>query len=177
MNPKHMPSVILSACIAVLLCWFFWPKEAAGPEHASGVANEQPDHEATSVAGGVADYVDPQAFSGVDPVAVQAALAALVEAQEQDLAQQARIDRTVTNNLRQLWAGSEQYFLETGVSSVASVTLVGTHSSQYVKTFTTVAGEAYPAVILQGQEIIATGVEGVRDISVGNPARKFPVAP
>ena len=91
---------------------------------------------------------------------------ALVEAQQQEQAQRARIDRTVTNNLRQLVQGAEQYFIEMGVSSVTSVALVGTNSSQYVKTFRTVAGEVYPEMILQGQGVRALGVEGARDITV-----------
>src|SRR5476651_1568597 len=59
-------------------------------------------------------------------------------------------DKAVLNNLRQLAGGANQFFLEAGVSSVASTTLVGTNSSQYVKTFGTVANESYTATMVQG---------------------------
>src|SRR5471030_3068549 len=59
-------------------------------------------------------------------------------------------DKTVGNNLRQLSQGANQYFTEFGVSTVASATLMGTNSSQYVKTFQTVAGESYTATLNSG---------------------------
>ena len=77
-------------------------------------------------------------------------------------------DKAITNNLRQLSAGSNQYFLERGFSSVASSDLMGTNSSQYVKTFQTVAGEAYTSTLLQATAITATGVAGARTITYGN---------
>jgi type IV pilus assembly protein PilA len=74
-------------------------------------------------------------------------------------------DKTVTSNLRQLVQGAEQYFTEFGVSSVASSTLVGTNSSQYVKTFTTAAGESYTATILQGTAVTASGIAAARTVT------------
>ncbi len=74
-------------------------------------------------------------------------------------------DKSVFSNLRQLGAGANQIFLEQGVSSVASTTLVGTNSSQYVKTFGTVAGESYTATILQGTPITASGIAGQRTVT------------
>src|SRR5476651_2003011 len=71
-------------------------------------------------------------------------------------------DKTVLNNLRQIQAGADQYFLENGVSSVASSALVGTNSSQYVKKFVTVAQETYTAIVVQGAGISAAGVAGTR---------------
>ncbi len=76
-------------------------------------------------------------------------------------------DRAVLNNLRQLGAGADQFFLENGVSSVASTTLMGSNSSQYVKIFPTVAQESYTPVIVSGTAITATGVSGARTVTFG----------
>ena len=56
-------------------------------------------------------------------------------------------EKTITNNLRQLASGADQYFLEEGLTSVASADLVGTGTNTYVKTFGTVAGESYPTTL------------------------------
>lgn len=77
-------------------------------------------------------------------------------------------DKAVTNNLRQLSTGMNQYFLERGVSSVATTDLMGSNSSQYVKTFQTVANETYPAVLNAGVAITASGVAGARMVTYGN---------
>ena len=53
------------------------------------------------------------------------------------------------------------------VSSVASSSLVGTNSSQYVGNFVTVAQETYTPVILQGRRISAMGVAGARTVTFG----------
>lgn len=74
-------------------------------------------------------------------------------------------DKAVSNNLRQLSAGAEQYYLEQGVSSVAFSDLVGSNASQYVKSFPTVANESYPAVLQEGVAITASGVAGARTIT------------
>ena len=76
-------------------------------------------------------------------------------------------DRAVMNNLRQIQAGADIYFLEKGVSSVASSTLVGTNSSQYVKSFVTVANESYTSQVVQGAGISAAGVAGARTVTFG----------
>ena len=76
-------------------------------------------------------------------------------------------DKAVTNNLRQLSAAADQYFLERGVSSVNSADLVGTNSSQYIKNVTPVAGETY-SNIQQGSAVTATGVAGSRTITYSN---------
>ncbi|MFI5357568.1 MAG: type II secretion system protein [Opitutales bacterium] len=76
-------------------------------------------------------------------------------------------DKAVTNNLRQLSAAADQYFLEAGVSAVGSSLLVGTNSSQYIKQVTTVAAETYSDV-QQGSAVTATGVAGARTITYSN---------
>jgi type IV pilus assembly protein PilA len=77
-------------------------------------------------------------------------------------------DKAVLNNLRQLGAASDQYFLENGVSTVASSQLVGTSPSNYIKQIQTVAGETYQGVITQGLGVSATGVAATRTISYTN---------
>jgi len=76
-------------------------------------------------------------------------------------------DKTVTNNLRQLSAAADQYFLENGVSSVSSALLVGTNSSQYIKAIATAANETY-SNLAQGQAVTATGVASARTITYQN---------
>jgi type IV pilus assembly protein PilA len=76
-------------------------------------------------------------------------------------------DKAVSNNLRQLSAAADQYFLENGVSSVASSLLVGTNSSQYIKQLQTVAGETYTD-LQQGSAVTATAVAGARTITYSN---------
>jgi type IV pilus assembly protein PilA len=74
-------------------------------------------------------------------------------------------DKSVFSNLRQLGSAANQYYLEYGVSSVASASLVGTNSSQYVKTFGTVAGESYTDTMLQGSAITASGIAAARTVT------------
>jgi type IV pilus assembly protein PilA len=72
-------------------------------------------------------------------------------------------DKAVLNNARQLSAGADQYFLENGVSTVASADLIG--SDKYVKAVNTVAGETYPSGFTQGEAITIAGVAGSRTIT------------
>jgi len=76
-------------------------------------------------------------------------------------------DKAVTNNLRQLSAAADQYFLEKGVSSVGSAVLVGSDPTQYIKAVQTVAGETY-SDLTQGSAVTATGVAGARTITYSN---------
>jgi type IV pilus assembly protein PilA len=76
-------------------------------------------------------------------------------------------DQAVLRNLQQLMAGADEYFLDNSVSSVASSSLVGTNSSQYVRNFVIVAQETYTPVILQGRRISAMGVAGARTVTFG----------
>lgn len=72
-------------------------------------------------------------------------------------------DKTVMNNIRQLSAAADQYFLENGVSTCASSNLVG--SDKYVKAINVVAGESYPANFTQGITITVTGIGGARTVT------------
>ncbi|HEX9784960.1 MAG TPA: prepilin-type N-terminal cleavage/methylation domain-containing protein [Opitutaceae bacterium] len=56
-------------------------------------------------------------------------------------------NKSITNNLRQLSAAAQQYFLEQGAIAVASSSLVGTEADSYLKTIQTVRGESYPGVL------------------------------
>ena len=72
-------------------------------------------------------------------------------------------DKAVLNNARQLSAAADQYFLENGVSTVASDGLIG--ATNYVKAVNTVAGETYPANFTQGITITIAGVAGARTVT------------
>lgn len=72
-------------------------------------------------------------------------------------------DKAVLNNMRQLGAAADQYFLENGVSSASITSLVG--SSFYIKAMNTVANEAYPTVYSQGSPIIVSGIAGARTLT------------
>ena len=72
-------------------------------------------------------------------------------------------DKAVTNNMRQLGAAADQYFLEAGVASAQLTSLVG--SSAYVKALSTVANEAYPLNFTQGNAVIVSGIAGARTLT------------
>jgi type IV pilus assembly protein PilA len=76
---------------------------------------------------------------------------------------QASQDKAVLNNARQLSAGADQYFLETGASYASSVALIGT--SNYVKSLNTVASETYPTNYTQGITVTVTNVAAARTIT------------
>jgi type IV pilus assembly protein PilA len=76
---------------------------------------------------------------------------------------QASQDKTVLNNARQLSAAADQYYLENGVSTVASSNLVG--SDKYVKAINTVASETYPTTYTQGITTTIGGVAGTRTVT------------
>ncbi len=63
--------------------------------------------------------------------------------------------KTILNNLRQLSGAADQYFLENGVTTVASASLIG--SDSYIKAFATAAGETYPTPINQGAALTTSG--------------------
>ena len=77
-------------------------------------------------------------------------------------------DKAVTNNLRQLSAAADQYFLESGNTTVGSSELVGTNSSQYVKAVATVANESYIVVQTQGVPLTAIGISRARTVTYNN---------
>ena len=72
-------------------------------------------------------------------------------------------DKAILNNARQLSAAADQYFLENGVSSVASADLVG--ATNYVKAVNTVASETYPDGYTQGVTITISGIAGARTVT------------
>ena len=72
-------------------------------------------------------------------------------------------DKTVLNNLRQLAAAADQYYLEYGVTTVSQVNLIGPTS--YVKSLSTVAFEVYPANFTQGTTITVTNVANSRTLT------------
>jgi type IV pilus assembly protein PilA len=72
-------------------------------------------------------------------------------------------DKAVTNNMRQLGAAADQYFLENGTSTAALTSLIG--SAAYVKALNTVANEAYPLSFTQGEAIIVSGIAGARTLT------------
>ncbi len=49
-------------------------------------------------------------------------------------------EKTIVNNLRQLNAAAQQYFLENGVESVVSADLVGTGTDKYIKSIRPCSG-------------------------------------
>ena len=72
-------------------------------------------------------------------------------------------DKAVLNNARQLSAAADQFFLENGVTTAASISLVG--ATNYVKAVNTVASETYPTGYTQGVTITISGVAGSRTIT------------
>ena len=72
-------------------------------------------------------------------------------------------DKAVLNNARQLSAAADQFFLENGVSSAVSASLVG--ATNYVKAINTVASETYPTGYTQGVTVTIAGVAGARTIT------------
>jgi len=72
-------------------------------------------------------------------------------------------DKAVLNNARQLSAAADQYFLENGITTVASLSLIG--ATNYVKALNTVARETYPMNYTQGVTITISGLAGARTIT------------
>jgi len=77
--------------------------------------------------------------------------------------QQKSQDNIVLNNARQLAAAADQYFLETGVSTVATTDLIG--PTQYIRYQAPVGAEIYPGAITQGVTITIQGVGGARTVT------------
>lgn len=73
------------------------------------------------------------------------------------------VDKAVMNNARQMAAAADQYFLENGVTTVLSTSLVG--STNYVKALTQVAAETYPTGYTQSVVITISGVASSRTIT------------
>jgi type IV pilus assembly protein PilA len=75
-------------------------------------------------------------------------------------------DKAVLNNARQLSAAADQYFMESGVSTVTLSELIGPTS--YIKALNTVASEVYPSNYTQATTITVNGVAGTRTITYQN---------
>jgi len=76
-------------------------------------------------------------------------------------------NKAVLSNGMALEAGADQFFMNhPGVTSVATVTLVGTNSTQN-SSFWYKADETYAPVIAQEHAFTAMGIAGVRTITFG----------
>jgi type IV pilus assembly protein PilA len=75
-------------------------------------------------------------------------------------------DKAVLNNARQLSSAADQYFMESGVSTVTLTDLIG--ATSYIKSLNTVASENYPNYYTQGTTITIAGVAGTRTITYSN---------
>jgi hypothetical protein len=70
-------------------------------------------------------------------------------------------EKAILNNLRQISAAADQYFLENGVAEVELAQLIG--PEKYIRNIVSVAGEKYDGMkIQQGQEIYVVTKEGKR---------------
>jgi type IV pilus assembly protein PilA len=108
----------------------------------------------------------PQAFTGKEIVLILAFILGILAALAHTAYRKVRVsseDKAVLCPIRQLAAAADQYYLENGVSSVRYEDLVG--ATNYVKAVTTIAGETYPALYVQGMTITVTGVAGVRTVT------------
>ena len=72
-------------------------------------------------------------------------------------------DKAVLNNARQLSSAADQYFMESGVSTVTLSDLIG--PTTYIKALNSVANETYPAGFSQGTTITILSVAGTRTIT------------
>lgn len=75
-------------------------------------------------------------------------------------------DKAVLNNARQLSSAADQYFMESGVSTVTLTDLIG--ATSYIKSLNSVASESYPNYYTQGTTITISGVAGTRTITYSN---------
>jgi type IV pilus assembly protein PilA len=66
-------------------------------------------------------------------------------------------DKTILNNLRQLSAAAQQYFLENGVATANYSMLVGTDTDRYIKSIHPVRSETYPPTYGATQPSITAG--------------------
>jgi type IV pilus assembly protein PilA len=75
-------------------------------------------------------------------------------------------DKAVLNNARQLSSAADQYFMESGVSTVSLADLIG--PTTYIKALNSVANESYPAAYTQATTVTVSGVAGTRTITYAN---------
>lgn len=62
--------------------------------------------------------------------------------------QYASRQKAITNNLRQLSAAAQQYMLEQGATQAAYTDLVGTATTDYIRSIQTVTGESYTGITI-----------------------------
>lgn len=67
-------------------------------------------------------------------------------------------EKAMHNNAKMLRAAADQYFLENGVSSVATSKIIG--PGTYIKRLLNVAGETYPETIERGKPIVIRRADG-----------------
>jgi hypothetical protein len=72
-------------------------------------------------------------------------------------------EKAILGNARQLAASADQYFLESGFTTVAYSELVG--PTKYMKAVNVVVGESYPMYFTLGTTITVTGPAGMRTIT------------
>jgi type IV pilus assembly protein PilA len=75
-------------------------------------------------------------------------------------------DKAVLNNARQLASAADQYFLESGISTVTISELVG--PTTYIHALNTVASEVYPSYFTQATTVTVNSVAGIRTITYQN---------
>ncbi len=102
------------------------------------------------------------------PVSAEEALARTPEGmaanRKKDEDSWARItDRAILNNVRQLAAAADQYYLENAVTTVSRDGLIGPNA--YMNGLNKVEQEEYPLYFTQGITITVTGVGGARTIT------------
>jgi type IV pilus assembly protein PilA len=74
-------------------------------------------------------------------------------------------EKVVLNNLRQLAAASDQYFLETGKSTCGYDDIVGQESRKYIRELKPVAGEDYTALVFEEGKPLVVELSDGRVIS------------
>jgi type IV pilus assembly protein PilA len=79
---------------------------------------------------------------------------------------QASQDKAVLNNARQLSSAADQYFMESGQSTVTLADLIG--PTTYIKALNSVASESYPSAYTAQTTITVNSVGGTRTITYSN---------
>jgi type IV pilus assembly protein PilA len=79
---------------------------------------------------------------------------------------QASQDKAVLNNARQLSSAADQYYMESGVSTVTLTDLIG--PTTYIKALNSVASEIYPTSFTAATTITVLSVGGTRTITYQN---------
>jgi type IV pilus assembly protein PilA len=76
-------------------------------------------------------------------------------------------EKAVFNNLRQLSAARDQYFLETGKAACTYDDLVGPESGKYIRELKPVAGEDYTTLVFQEGMPLVVRLKDGREVSYG----------